>query len=469
MNNSEKTLHTHDLQKQLSFYLTNADQNTFIDLFAGCGGLSLGLLASGWNGLFAIEKNEDAFKTLCHNLIVTGHHNQYRSLYNWPSWITRKPHDIHFFINEYRDKLHELNGSVKLVAGGPPCQGFSFAGKRNENDARNELFRQHLEIVDIIKPEFVLLENVQGIDSAFGTSKSRSKSNGGSKCDSYARRIRGELDRLGYYVQQELIMAADFGVPQLRIRCFTVGIRKNLFSEKHIPSFFNILHEIRPDFLKARGLPVDRYITAAEAISDLETVEKHIKDCIDPESRLGYKEISYDNPITHYQKLMHGNQEGRAINSLRLVNHRQETINRFKEIHRTCRKGVTLSSKDRERLGIRKTAVVPLAPDLPSHTLTTIPDDILHYSEPRVHTVREYARFQSFPDWFEFRGKYTTGGHRRAHECPRYTQVGNAVPPLLAEAIGEAFNAIIQMHKNQMLLECYEVVLSYGVVKNATY
>ena len=70
--------------------------------------------------------------------------------------------------------------------------------------------------------------------------------------------------------------------------------------------------------------------------------------------------------------------------------------------------------------------------------MTTLPDDMIHYAEPRILTVREMARLQSFPDWFQFKGKYTTGGDRRTKECPRYTQVGNAVPPLLAEAIGRA-------------------------------
>ena len=72
-----------------------------------------------------------------------------------------------------------------------------------------------------------------------------------------------------------------------------------------------------------------------------------------------------------------------------------------------------------------------------ARTVTTLPDDMIHYGEPRILTVRENARLQTFPDWFSFKGKYTTGGHRRKKECPRYTQVGNAVPPLLAEAIGE--------------------------------
>ena len=77
-------------------------------------------------------------------------------------------------------------------------------------------------------------------------------------------------------------------------------------------------------------------------------------------------------------------------------------------------------------------------------TITTLPDDVLHYCEPRILTVRECARIQSFPDWFRFEGKYTTGGKERVKECPRYTQVGNAVPPLLAKAIGVAVtNALL--------------------------
>ena len=82
-----------------------------------------------------------------------------------------------------------------------------------------------------------------------------------------------------------------------------------------------------------------------------------------------------------------------------------------------------------------------------SHTLTTLPDDFLHFSEARILTVREYARLQSFPDWFDFKGKYTTGGSRRKDECPRYTQVGNAVPPLLARYLGNLMLKTYKPHR----------------------
>jgi DNA (cytosine-5)-methyltransferase 1 len=92
----------------------------------------------------------------------------------------------------------------------------------------------------------------------------------------------------------------------------------------------------------------------------------------------------------------------------------------------------------RKGYGLKKHRIYPMSDSDPAPTITTLPDDVLHYSEPRILTVRESARLQSFPDWFQFRGKFTTGGDRRTKECPRYTQVGNAVPPYLARAIGVA-------------------------------
>lgn len=421
-------------------------RSTFIDLFSGCGGLSLGLMNGGWHGLFAIEQSPDAFKTLMHNLIEENEHNVGRPRFNWPSWLEVGTHEVAEFVRMQRDQLTEIRGEVNLVAGGPPCQGFSFAGKRAGNDPRNELFRHQLEVVDILKPELVLMENVQGIDIPLGDNKSQKSQRSGQR-KSYASLIHEKLDDHNYEVQQHMLKAADFGVPQLRARHFTLGIRKDLVRGMAQPDLEEILLNMRREFLKDRGLPVNHPVTVFDSISDLTTTDKPLVDCVDEESPSGFKEIVYQGPVTHYQKLMHAGMNGRDLNSLRLVGHRPETIERFQNIHRTCRKGVQLSKQDRARLGIRKIAVVPLSPDQPSHTLTTLPDDLLHYSEPRIHTVREHARLQSFPDWFEFRSKYTTGGDRRTKECPRYTQVGNAVPPLLAEIIGGALLVILDKLK----------------------
>ena len=96
-----------------------------------------------------------------------------------------------------------------------------------------------------------------------------------------------------------------------------------------------------------------------------------------------------------------------------------------------------MEQNERGEYANKKHYVYILHPSRPAPTVTTLPDDLLHYSEPRILTVREMARLQSFPDWFAFKGKYTTGGDLRTKQCPRYTQVGNAVPPLLAELLGQ--------------------------------
>ena len=129
-----------------------------------------------------------------------------------------------------------------------------------------------------------------------------------------------------------------------------------------------------------------------------------------------------------------------------------------------------MNDANREQYGTKKHRVFPMDAWSPAPTITTLPDDVLHYSEPRILTVRESARLQSFPDWFHFRGKFTTGGDRRTKECPRYTQVGNAVPPLLARAIGLMIRAVLIASKESLearpfavrseITELYEVAVA---------
>src|SRR6266566_3951411 len=147
-----------------------------------------------------------------------------------------------------------------------------------------------------------------------------------------------------------------------------------------------------------------------------------------------------------YQKLMRQHRKrypieaGQVADSHRFVNHTLEVEARFGRIISEFRPGIQLSSDERKKLGLNKHRIAPLAPNEACHTLTSLPDDLVHYSEPRIPTVREYARIQSFPDWFEFKAKYTTGDKERREQVPRYTQVANAVPPLLAEAFGFALH-----------------------------
>jgi DNA (cytosine-5)-methyltransferase 1 len=150
----------------------------------------------------------------------------------------------------------------------------------------------------------------------------------------------------------------------------------------------------------------------------------------------------YGPQTSDYQRLLHSNMNGELADSHRFAKHRPETVEKFKWFLKNCDKGKKLEQDERGDYANKKHMVYILSPLQPAPTVTTLPDDLLHYSEPRILTVREMARLQSFPDWFEFKGKYTTGGDRRTKECPRYTQVGNAVPPLLAEALGEMLIAL---------------------------
>lgn len=404
---------------------------TFIDVFAGCGGLSLGLFMAGWRGLFAIERDSSALKTLDHNFIRPS-----RFSFRWPGWLPKAAQDIRKILGEHRRQLRRLRGRVALVVGGPPCQGFSFAGRRRKLDSRNQLFKVYIEFVKLVRPSIVLVENVRGIDIEHGKKPHGGR---GRRPKSYAKRIQESLDRLGYVVfPPKVLRASDFGVPQWRPRVFIVGILSDGHGEKIAPDPFRLLEEQRPAFLRERGLPADRPITVREAIGDLLRVNGRFP-CTDPGSPAGFEVGCYAEAKTAYQRLMReGIPMGVPADSHRFANHRPQTRDRFKAILRECRRGVMLNERERKLFKLSKHVVVPLRGSQPSHTLTTLPDDYIHYRQPRILSVREYARLQGFPDWFEFRGKYTTGEKKRRNECPRYTQVGNSVSPLLAEAIGKA-------------------------------
>lgn len=407
-----------------------AMSGNFVDLFAGGGGLSLGLMIAGWNGLFAVEQDSLAFRTLKFNLL--GDEGSCPHKYDWPIWLEKSPIEISHFIEKHGEELATLKGKLDLLAGGPPCQGFSLAGRRKSNDPRNRLFKHYVEIVELLQPPFLLLENVKGISVAF-RQKVKDGTRNKKTLKPFSDRIKKSLRGAGYEVFTRLVRAMEIGVPQFRPRYIMLAIRRDLLKSR--PDFdpFHDYEERRKAFLKAKGLPFKRAITVSQAISDLENKGKRLVDCVDA---TGCQQIEYSHPKTNYQRLLHGELNGTAPNSLRLANHREKTKNRFEQIISTCRHGIQLSEKDRKRFGLKKHCTVPLDANQPSHTLTTLPDDLLHYSEPRILTVREYARLQSFPDWYEFKGKYATGGDKRLKECPRYTQTGNAVPPFLAEFIG---------------------------------
>lgn len=407
----------------------------FIDLFAGCGGLSLGLMNAGLEGIFAIEKTEDAFKTLIHNL----DHKKIKNGYKWPIWLPKKNMTTRDLLDNYQSQLQELKDKVDLIAGGPPCQGFSFAGLRDPNDPRNRLTEEYIEIVSIINPKFLLLENVKGFQAAF-------KKNGAST-QAYSEYVVERLSNLnkGYKVFSKVLPASLFGVPQPRPRFIMIAVRNDIaqkisYTTLGNEEFYQKILQQADKFKKENNL--SKITVLGDAIGDLEIKGKKLIECIDSKN---FKQINYTEPkiLNPYLKLIRRNVKKDFMpDSLRIPNHKKETRNKFEYILLKSIKGHTLSKELRKELHIKKQCFTVLSSKALSTTITTLPDDCMHYSEPRVLTVRENARIQSFPDWFEFKGKYTTGGDRRKIECPRYTQVGNAVPPLMAEILGQSILAI---------------------------
>ncbi len=406
-------------------------KNTYIDLFAGCGGLSLGLNQSGWKGLFAIEKSPYAFATLKHNLIYTLNH------FDWPNWLEKTQHDIDEVLKKNNQELKSLRGNVDLVAGGPPCQGFSTAGKREESDHRNELISSYIRFIRLVQPKIIFFENVKGFTQQF--KKNRSK---GIKYSEYVQKAlrRSGKNFKGYEVYGELIDFSEFGIPQKRTRFILVGVRKDIFEKSLIvPShFFELLKDNRKSFLVNKGLGLTQNLQ--EAISDL-LEENGTVDC--PDSK-GFLSAIYSKEQSPYQKLMRTNVSKNTVpDSHRFAKHKRDTISLFQTLIKKAPKGKKIMGKEREKFNIKKRGIVVLDPNKPAPTLTSHPDDYVHYCEPRILSVREYARIQTFPDWFKFKEKYTTGGKLRIVEVPRYTQVGNAIPPLFGEQAGVALKQFL--------------------------
>lgn len=403
----------------------------FADVFAGCGGLSLGLLQAGCKGVFAIEKSPLAFDTLRHNL-VDGN----RFKFDWPTWLPKKAMTCEDLLAHYSVQLDALRGSIDLVVGGPPCQGFSTAGRRDPTDPRNQMTEQYLLLVEKLEPRYLVIENVAGFNMRFDSDDGIDKLLKDAKHASYADYVAGRLADLGYTVSRGLVNCADFGVPQNRLRYLVLCelTKKNDLLSSNL---FQKLLGSRLDFLRSKRLPSTRKTTVIDAIGDLLVTGKKLTNNVDSGCN-GFKEIDYCEPETlgSYLALMRTHSRSNAPNSLRLANHKKSTIAYFQSLKQISRAGYSMSVAERKKAGTKKHSTTVLHPRLPAPTITTLPDDIVHYCEPRILTVRENARLQSFPDWFEFRGKYTTGGKQRKMECPRYTQVGNAVPPLLANSIG---------------------------------
>lgn len=400
------------------------DNKTYIDLFAGCGGLSLGLYNSGWKGQFAIEKSPDAFETLKYNLINKKQH------FNWPNWLPKTNHDINDVLSKYSKELRSLRGNVDLVAGGPPCQGFSMAGRRIENDSRNDLINSYVKFIEFVQPKLIFFENVKGFTLGFKNNDKQGRA--------YSTNVVEQLEKLNYSVKGELMNFSEYGIPQKRTRFILVGIHNEVLkANKSIDesSFFNKIKDEKEKFLKNKKLIINPSLE--EAISDLLETNGTIES-----DTPNFKAGIYAEPKSKYQKYLRKYKRKESkVDSHRFAKHTEIVKNRFK----IALNEKLTSATYRKRFKLKKSSTKILEADKPTPTITTLPDDYIHYCEPRIMTVREYARIQSFPDTYEFKGKYTTGGKRRTQEVPRYSQIGNAIPPLFGEQAGLILKELINV------------------------
>ena len=413
---------------------------TFIDLFAGCGGLSLGAMKAGFVGKFAVEYQKNAFATLKHNLIDKSD-QEFKKLgisgFDWPNEIQKTNHDIKDLLKNSKEYLKSLSGKIDLVVGGPPCQGFSNAGKRNESDPRNQLYKSYIAFINLVKPKILVIENVAGIASKFNIS-------GASYKDNILSKLSPKYDIAG-----DLISSDIFGVPQKRRRYIIIGFLKSAFDKNEIKldDVFSKISIDSENFTKQYSFNDKIYniykTNVSNALSDLDGEGEMSLPYIDENAKSkAYLTYPYKKTKVAYQKLMRaGIKTSKLIDSHRISEHNEKTKLKYgKLIEISIRNDSRLSFKftkdelNEAKWDSKKQIINVLKPHLPSPTITTCPYDYIHYSVARILTVREYARIQSFPDWFEFKGIYATSGSF-SFTTPRYTQIGNAVPPLMAEAI----------------------------------
>ena len=357
--------------------LQEITMKNIVDLFCGCGGLSYGFEQEGFKTILGIDHDKAAIDTFKLN-----HPNAEAILGD---------------IREVSDEsvLNIIGGqTVDIVVGGPPCQGLSLSGPRKYEDPRNQLYLSFIRIVKLLKPKYVLIENVPGMVSLF---KGKIKDE-----------IVKSLEELGYTVNFEILKASNYGVPQNRRRVFFVGcLNKEVFE------FPTITHTEEVDLIHSK------MVSTYDAISDLPLLEDTLGESIQNYN----SEASSD-----YQKKMRQGSE--YIYNHVAAKHSQRVIDTIKLVPA----GKNYKALPEELRNSRKFNVAwTRFPDhAPAPTIDTGHRHHFHYLANRVPTVRESARLQSFPDSFVFTGNKTE----------QFRQVGNAVPPMLAAAIARKIRDI---------------------------
>lgn len=348
-------------------FANETSRPTVVDLFCGCGGLTLGLVAAGFRSALAIDRWPAALETFRRNI---GDHVREADMAVAPS-------------------LPECD----LIVGGPPCQGFSSAGLRQQSDARNSHVRAFSAIIAQCRPKAFIFENVEGFLTA---------GNG-----TYVRDLLAPTIAAGYSIHLRKVNAANFGVPQHRKRVIAVG---GLGFDPGFPAFTHQAFGAPGAGLARVGCKPAR--TVGESIMDLPTASMEAPGV----------------PTGHWFRPLAGDDLIRA----RLLGPGQTMRDLPEELwHRSYRRRAlrrVMDGTPTEKRGGPPAGVRRLRPNEPSKAITGGSlHDFLHPSEDRALTLREAARLQTFPDEFDFVGT----------QAERIQMVGNSVPPSMAEVVGQ--------------------------------
>lgn len=366
-----------------------------IDLFSGCGGFSLGFGRAGFKSVLALEIDEWASETFSANHPET-------------DVITQDVRQV----SAMALGLSDIDG----IIGGPPCQGFSLSGNRDPKDPRNSLFMEFVRFVREFQPKFFVMENVLGLLS-MKTREHRP----------VVEIIAEEFSKSGYRLMNIVLNAADFGVPQSRQRVFFIGLRSDL------PFNVFLLNPVNMNAAHAQ-------VSLWDAISDLP----------DLAAGEGVEQQHYAAPPRNpYQILMRADSD--AIYNHVAMRHTPRIVERFKQIsYGQSVKDVSHEHSQRKRGDACRVSGKVFSqnnmrphPDRPCPTVAaSFQSNFIHPYAHRNFTAREGARIQSFPDSYIFKGKRTTMSWEK--NLSQYQQIGNAVPPLLAEAIATTMKGYLE-------------------------
>ncbi len=403
---------------------------TVLDLFAGCGGMSLGLEAAGFDIACSVEFDP------VHSLI---HH------YNFPYSVTICRDISTVSSEEVLTKIEEKGfREIDVIVGGPPCQGFSHIGKRQLDDERNKLVYEYVRLIREFIPKYFIFENVPGIASG--------------KHNEFLRELLIQFEDMGYSVATpyRVLDASHYGVAQARKRLILIGSRK----DQKAASYPNPTHgklSQEPSLFQPDVHPI---VGSSTAIRDLEDIDVFIDNDNGIEPCFNYGNYSSNlslKPSGFFKKCHIRDVEQRIFNHVG-SQHTEVSINRFSEANM----GTTEKISRFYKLHPEKPCNTLRAGTNSDHGAHTAPRPI-HYKHPRCISVREGARLHSFPDWFQFHRTIWHG----------FREIGNAVAPLLAKSLGEQLIAAMGLSKNEFkiynLPRQNEKILKLSMTEAANY